>query len=265
MWSLTVKKCSTKDLNVKKNPKIKIVHEKLQNCAFLMNKSMEWKNNVTMQYSNESCAEKESLWTRLNSVDSIASRTHWNKHTNTFAHSMEPVQLHRQQTQTQRKLHTNTNASITRTTVKISIHLHLIVSQQRQQQHSCGKQTFNSMIVWVSNWWSALRHECMCERVYLGWVNGGNTAAAATTANKQNEWTYTNRVTRAQYSLCFSSILPPHLFFKRFVARWSSSFNSLVKPITSDFCRSSELSGSTVQSGILKCSPILPIHWVEYS
>lgn len=78
-------------------------------------------------------------------------------------------------------------------------------------------------------------------------------------ANKQNEWTCANRVTRAIHFLlaltlpfsfpflslpacvracvCMSVVrlLPPHLFFERFVARWSSSSISLFKAITSDF------------------------------
>lgn len=66
-------------------------------------------------------------------------------------------------------------------------------------------------------------------------------------ANKQNEWTC---VCKPYYALCsvallslslslwvfsYSRLLPPHLFFERFVARWSSSFNSFVKAITLDF------------------------------
>lgn len=93
---------------------------------------------------------------------------------------------------------------------------------------------------------SASMYVCMRVLEVFEWEWWQQYSSKKQLTNKTNERVCTNRITRSIHflfslSLCVSisfyslRLLPPHLFFERFVARWSSSFNSFVKAITLDF------------------------------
>lgn len=153
MWSLSVGKCSTKDLNLEnKRKKIGCAHEKKQNCTFPMNKSLAWMSEAMQEaYYSVSWARNEK--NVMNSIE--FSRFNWLSHTtkptHTFAQSNRTSSAASAAAQTQRKLDTYTLASQTQTTVNTSTHSHSIMPAAAQLWSV-------TMVVWVA---SARQHQCV--------------------------------------------------------------------------------------------------------